>query len=134
MDTWDTQTDCQLTVSLLSTKFAVAEFEQQDKNLPIEHKSLNNILRRENSSPANAKANADHVESKLEIPEKVTSDLFEENKEVKQQLEEATYKAKSLQSELCEASKTNILLKENIDDYDLASKIIQEYWTKKSNH
>ena len=41
----------------------------------------------------NAKANADHAESDLEISEKVTSDLFEENWEVKQQLEEATIKA-----------------------------------------
>ena len=60
---------------------------------------------------ANAKINADRAESQLEISEKVTSDLFEENREVKQQLEEATSKAESLQPELLEANKTKILFK-----------------------
>ena len=60
-----------------------------------------------NRSRANARINADPAESKLEIFERVTSDLFEENKEVKQQLEEETSKAESLQSELLESNKTN---------------------------
>ena len=79
-----------------------------------------------NRSRANAKINADRAESKLESSERVTSDLFEENKEVKQQLEEVTSKAESLQSELLESNKTNILLKKKLDEYDLASKRFQE--------
>ena len=74
-----------------------------------------------NRSRANAKINADRAQSKLEISERVTSDLFEENKEVKQQLEEVTSKTESLQSELLESNKTNILLKKKLDEYDLAN-------------
>ena len=33
---WDTQTDSQLTASLWETEYAIAEFEQQNKNLLIE--------------------------------------------------------------------------------------------------
>ena len=80
-------------------------------------------LRCSNRSPANAKLDADRAESKIEIPERLTSHLFEGNKEVKQQLEEATYKAESLQSELLEANKTNILPKQKLDEYDVANKI-----------
>ena len=96
---------------------------------------LNNLkvsLNCANRSRANAKINADRAESKLEISERVTSDLFEENKEVKQQLEEVTSKAESLQSELLEANKTNILLKKKLDDYDLANKRFQESLNKKA--
>ena len=85
-----------------------------------------------NRSRANAKINADSVESKLEISEKVTSDLFEENKEVKQQLEEMTSKAASLHSEVLESNKTNILLKKKFDEYDLANKRFQESLNKKA--
>ena len=58
--------------------------------------------------------------------------MFEENKEVKQQLEEVTSKAESLQSELLESNKTNILLKKKLDDYDLANKQFQESLNKKA--
>ena len=68
----------------------------------------------------------------MEFSEKLTSDLFEENKEVKQQLEETTSKAESLQSELLEANKTNILLKQKLGEYDLANKRFQESLTKKT--
>ena len=61
-------------------------------------------------SRANAKTNVDRVGTKLEISEGVTSDLFEEKKEVKQQLDEANCKAESHQSEMLESNKTNILL------------------------
>ena len=53
-------------------------------------------------SQANAKATADRVESKLKLSERVTSDSFDENKEIKQQLDEATSKAESLQSQMLE--------------------------------
>ena len=122
---WDTQTDCKLTASLRS-----AEFEQQNKNFLIELNNLKVSLRCANRSRAKAKANADRAESFLENSEKVTSDLFQA-KEVKQQLEEATSGAESLQSELLEANKTNILLKK-MDDYDLANKRFKESLTKKS--
>ena len=79
-----------------------------------------------NGSRANAKINANRAEYKLEISERITSDLFKENKEVKQQLEEVTSKAESLQSELLESNKTNILLKKKLDEYDLANKRFQE--------
>ena len=92
--------DTQLTKSLWETEFAIAEFEQQNKNLLRELSNLKVSLNCANRSRANAKINADRAESKLEISERVTSDLFEENKEVKQQLEEVTSKAESLQSEL----------------------------------
>ena len=85
-------------------------------------------------SRANAKINADRDKSKLEISERVTSDLFEENKEVKQQLEEVTSKAESLQSELLESNKTNILLKKKLDEYDLANKRFQESLNEKAAH
>ena len=61
----------------------------------------------------------------------LTSDLFEENKEVKQQLKEVTSIAESLQSELLESNKTNILLKKKLDEYDLANKRFQECLKKK---
>ena len=132
-ETWDIQSDCQLTASLWNTEFAIAEFEQQNKNILNELNNLKVCLRRANRSRANAETNAERTEPKIEISEKITSDLFEENKDVKQQLEEATPKAESLQSELLEANKTNILLKKKMDDYDLAHKRFQEYLTKKTN-
>ena len=128
----DFQPDTQLTASLWETEFAIAKFEQQNENLLIELNNLKISLRCANRSRANAKINADRAESKLEISERVTSDLFEENKEVKQQLEEVTSKAESLQSELLEANKTNILLKKKLDDHDLANKRFQESLNKKA--
>ena len=121
-----------MTALLWETEFAIAEFEQQNKSLLIELKNLKVSLLCANRSRANAKINADRAESKLEISERVTSDLFEENKEVKRQLEEATCKAESLQSKLLEAIKTNILLKQKLDEYDLANKRFQESLTKKT--
>ena len=119
------QPDAQLTASLWETDFAIAEFEQ-NKNLLAELSNLNVFLNCANRSRSNAKTNADRAESKLEVSERITSDLFEENKEVKQQLEEVTSKAESLQSELLESNKTNILLKKKLDEYDLANKRFQE--------
>ena len=118
--------DTQLTKSLWETEFAIAEFEQQNRNLLMELSNLTVSLNCANRSRANAKINADRAESKLEISERVTSDLFEENKEVKQQLEEVTSKAESVQSELLESNKTNILLKKKLDEYDLANKRFQK--------
>ena len=109
-ESFDFKEDTQLTMSLWETEFAIAEFEQQNRNLLAELSNLKVSLNCANRSQANAKINADRAESKLEISERVTSDLFEENKEVRQQLEEVTSKAESLQSELLEANKTNILL------------------------
>ena len=77
------QPDTQLTASLWETEFAIAEFEQQNRNLLIELNNLKVSLNCANRSRANAKVNEDRTESKLEISERVTSDLFEENKEVK---------------------------------------------------
>ena len=121
--TWDTQTDCQLTASLWRTEFAVAELEQQNKKNLIELKTLKTSLRCANRSRPNAEAIADRAESKLEISGKVTSDLFEEN----------TSKAESLQPELLEANKTNILLNQKMDDYDLANKRVEESLNKKTS-
>ena len=129
---WDTQTDTQLTASLWETEFAIAEFEQQNRNLLMELSNLKVSLNCANRSRANAKTNADRAESKLEISERVTSDLFEENEEVKQQLEEVTSKAEILQSELLESNKTNILLKKKLDEYDLANKRFQESLNNKA--
>ena len=129
---WDTQTDSQLTASLWSTEFAIAEFEQQNKNLLIELNNLKVSLKCASISRANAKINADRAESKLEISERFTSDLFEKKKEVKQKLEEATSKAESLQSEMLESNKTNILLKKKLDEYDLANERFRESLNKKA--
>ena len=123
--------DTQLTKSLWETEFAIAEFEQQNRNLLRELSNLKVSLNCANRSRANAKINADRAESKLEISERVTSVLFEENKEVKQ-LEEVTSKAESLQSELLESNDTNILLKKKLDEYDLANKRFQEPLIKKA--
>ena len=128
----DFQPDTQLTASLWETEFAIAEFEQQKRNLLAELNNLKVSLNCANRSRANAKINADRAESKLEISERVTSDLFEENKEVKLQLEEVTSKAESLESELLEANKTSILMKKKLDDYDLANKRFQESLNKKA--
>ena len=91
-----------MTKSFWETEFAEAEFEQQNKVLIQEMNNLKVYFRCSNRSRANPKFVADRTEFKLEISERVTSDLFEENKEVTQQLEEATSKAASLQSELFE--------------------------------
>ena len=93
------QPDTRLTASLWETEFPIADFEQQNRNLLMELSNLKASLNCANRSRANAKINADHAESKLEISERVTSDLFEKNKEVKQQLKEVTSKAESLQFE-----------------------------------
>ena len=93
----DFQPDTQLIASLWETEFAIAEFEQQNRNILKELSNLKVSLNWANRSRANAKINADRAESKLIISERVTSDLFEENNEVKQQLEEVTSKAESLQ-------------------------------------
>ena len=124
--------DTQLTKSLWETEFAIAEFEQQNRNLLIELSNLKVSLNCANKSRANAKINADRAESKFEISERVTSDLFEENKEKKQQLEEVTSKRESLQSELLESNKTNRLLKKKLDEYDPAKKRFQEYSNEKT--
>ena len=79
------QSDTQLTASLWKTEFAIAEFEQPNRNLLMELSNLKASLNCANRSRANAKIDADCAESKLEISERVISDLFEENKEVKQQ-------------------------------------------------
>ena len=131
-ENFNLNSDTQLTKSLWETEFAIAEFEQQNRNLLMELSNLKVSLNCANRSPANAKINADRAESKLEISERVTSDLFEENKEVKQQLEEVTSKAESLQSELLESNKTNILLKKKLDEYYLANKRFQEPLNKKT--
>ena len=73
---WDNQTDSQLTASLWSVNFAMAEFEQQNKILLLELNSSKAVLRCTNRSRANAKTNADCKESKLEVSEKRTSDLL----------------------------------------------------------
>ena len=124
--------DTQLTKSLWETEFAIAEFELQNRNLLMELSNLTVSLNCANRSRANAKINGDRAESKLEISERVTSDLFEENKEVEQQLEEVTSKAESVQSELLESNKTNILLKKKLDEYDLANKRFQESLNRKT--
>ena len=126
------QPDTQLTASLWETEFAFAVFEQPNKNLLMELSNLKASLNCGNRSRANAKINADRAESKLEISERVTSDWFEENKEVKQQLEEVASKTESLQSELLESNKTNILLKKKLDEYNLANKRFQESLNKKA--
>ena len=74
----DTQTDSQLTASWWSTEFAIAEFDQQNKNLSIQLNNLKVSLNCANRSQVNAKINAGRAESKLEISERVTSDLFEQ--------------------------------------------------------
>ena len=127
------QADNQLTKSLWETEFAIAAFEQQNKNLLTELSNLKVSLNCAIRSRANATFNADRAESKLEISERMTSDLFEGNKEVKKQLEEATSKVGSLQSKLLEANKTNILSGQKLDENDLANKRLQESLTKKTN-
>ena len=59
--------DTQLTKSLWGTEFAIAEFEQQNRNLLRELSNLKVSLNCANRSRANAKINADRAESKLEI-------------------------------------------------------------------
>ena len=121
-----------MTALLWSTELAIAEIEQQNKALLHEPNNLEVSLRCANRPRANAKLDADRAESTLEISECVTFDLFEENKEVKQQLDDATSKAESLQSELLGSNKTNNLLKRKPDEYDLANKRFQESLNKKA--
>ena len=98
-ESFNFQSDTQLTKSFWETEFAITEVEQQNKKPLTELSKLKVSLTCPNRSRANAKINADPVESELEISERETSDLFEENKEVKQQFDEATSKSESLQSE-----------------------------------
>ena len=128
---WTDTPDTNLTAALWKTEFAIAEFEQQNRSLNIELANLKNALCSANRSRAMAKESANRAEFKLEISERVTSDLFDENKELKSQIEEATSKAESLQSELLESNKTNILLKEKLDAFDVANKRFKEILDKK---
>ena len=128
---WIDTPDTNLTAALWKTEFAIAEFEQQNRSLKIELANLKNALCSSNRSRAMAKENANRAEFKLEISEKVTSDLFDENKELKNQIEEATSNAESLQTQLLESNKTNILLKEKLDAFDVANKQFKEILDKK---
>ena len=58
------------------------------------------------------------------------SDLFDENKEI-QQIDEVTSKTQSIQTELLEAKKTKILLKQKLDEHEIAYKKFQESSNKK---
>ena len=89
-------------------------------------------MRRANRSRWNAKLNADTTNPKLEIWDLVTSELFEEIKEVKQQLDETNTKAKSLQPELLEPNKTTIFLKQWLEEYDIANKRFHKSLNKKT--
>ena len=122
--TRDDESASQLT-SLWNTEVAIADLEQQNRSLSIELNNPKVSLRRVNGSRANAKANANRAKSKLEISDCVTSDLFHKNKAIKQH-DEATTKAESLQTEQLEANKTNILLKQKLDEYDIAIERFQE--------
>ena len=95
-ENFNLNSDTQLTKSLWETEFAIAEFEQQNRNWLMELGNLKVSLNCASRSRANAKINADRAESKLETSERVISDLFGENKEVKQPLEEVTSKAESV--------------------------------------
>ena len=98
----------------------------------IELNNLKVFLNCANRSRATAKTTADRTESKRKFSERVTSDLFEENKEVKQQLDKVNSKTESLQSELLESNKTNILSKRKHAEYDFANKRFQEALNKKA--
>ena len=67
----DFQPDAQLTASLWETEFAIAEFEQQNRNLMIELSNLKVSPNCANRLRGNAKINADRAESKLEISEEL---------------------------------------------------------------
>ena len=121
-----------MTASLWSTEFAIAEFEQQNKNLLFELNILKVSLNCANRSRANARANADRAESNLEIWKRVASGLIEDKKEVKQQLDEAASKTESLQSELLYSNKTNIFSNQKPDENDLANESFQESLNKKA--
>ena len=54
----------------------MAEFDRKNKNVLTEFDILKVSLRCANRSRAYAETNADRAESKLEISETVTSDLF----------------------------------------------------------
>ena len=90
------QADTQLTDSLWETEFANAEFQQRNQNLLIEVSILKVSLLCANRSRANAKINTDRAESKQEISDRVTSDLFEEKKRSK-----TTIRRSDLQSGVC---------------------------------
>ena len=98
-ETWGSNTDTQLTASLCETEFAIVEFQKQNEVLLQELNNLEVFPRCANRSGAEAKLDSNGAKSKLGISDSVISDLFEENKEVKQQLDKATSKVESLQSE-----------------------------------
>ena len=112
---------------------AVADFEQQNKILLTELNFLKVSLRCLNISGANVKVNTDRAEVNLEISDTVTSDLFEENTNIRQQLPEATYRAASLQSEILESNKMNFLPKQKLDDYDLSNRRFNDFSAEKTN-
>ena len=91
-ESFNPQSDTQLTKNPLQTGFAIAEFEQQNKALLQELNYLKLSFRCANQSRTNAKFNADSAESELELSDCLSSDIFEENKEIKQQLDEVTSK------------------------------------------
>ena len=79
-ETWNSNTDSQLTASLWETEFPLAEFEQQNEAFLQKLSNVKVSLRCANRSRANAKLDANRAESKLKISERVT----EEKTEVKQ--------------------------------------------------
>ena len=128
---WTNISDTNLTAALWKTKFATAEFEQQYHSLNIVLPNLKNALCSSNRSRAMAKEKANRAEFKLEISDKVTSDLFDVNIELKKLIEEETSKAVSLQNELLESNKRNILLKEKLLFFVVANKRFKEILDKK---
>ena len=115
-----------MTKSLWQTEFTKTELEQQNKILFLELNNRKLFLRCANRSRVHAELNAGQAVSKLEISACVTSDLFAEKKEVKEQLDEATTNSVSLQSELLESIKTNNLFKQKLDKDDIDNEYFQE--------
>ena len=100
------------------------------------HLSLNWIffssLRCANRSRASTKLNNDRAVSKLETSKRVISDLFEEKKKITKHSDEASNKAKSLQSQLHETINSKIL-PEKLDVIEFAKKHLEKSLNKKSN-
>ena len=84
---WNNKINSPLTAFRWKIEFSISYFEERNQSFSKELNNLKVSLRSVNRSRTNAKVNADRTEPKLEISEKFTSDLFNKNTEITEQLD-----------------------------------------------
>ena len=118
------RTDKNKKKTLWESEIAVVEIEPQNLALSLKLENINVSLR----SSSHSKAKVKH---ELEKSERLTSDLFAENMEAKQSLDETVSGVESIQFAMLESKKTNILWKKNFTHKTLLRKRSRDSFNRK---